>query len=170
MDNKIGGKTCIPQPVYVIVEQIYSKNGWPDLFNTISPSHNQVFRKVMQVCDYVDTYFEDQLVHGEPSVWQMIQEAVLPGTRLTARPTGEKGLSVPYMGFRNFIQPLPQLSDKLPKALTKEYKFDPPTPYTFGVDPIPSIQLYGNPNVELFYMVGGKSPATAAAVYFEKTQ
>jgi hypothetical protein len=159
---------CTPQPNYVIVEQIYQKRGLPSVPGTgsvIGPSLYQVVRRVLQVCDEQDVFFEGQRLSGMPSTWQYLQELLLPGKQITTRPTGQREFTLAYFGFKNIIQPLPQVGGLLPEAWTRRYNLGtPPSPFIFGHDPIPQIQLYGNPRAE-FVMPGGQPPPTAVAIY-----
>jgi len=159
---------CTPQPTYVIVEQIYPKSGLPSVANTIGPSMNQVFRRIMQICDVQDLYFDGTKLPGMPSTWQYIQEFIKPGKQITTRATGVKQFMLAYAGFKNMLTPLPKMGNLIPSSLTKEYDLGTPiTPFVYGTDPIPSIQLYSNPRVQ-FVMQGGKPPPIAIGIYHKR--
>ena len=156
---------CTPQPTFVIVEEIHLKTGLPSFANTVGPTLHQVVRRVLQTCDEQDTFFKGKRLSGMPSPWQYLQHYLLPGTQITTRPTGQKRFVLVYAGFKNLLTPLPKIRDKLPESLTKEYDLGtPPTPFAYGSDPIPRVQLYGNPNAD-FVMLGGKRPAVAVGIY-----
>ncbi len=156
---------CAPQPTYLIVEQIHHKSGMPAFGNTIGPSVYQVYRRVLQVCDLQDFYFEGRRIAGAPSKWQYIQEFLTPGKQISLRSTGEKGFKVAYSGFSSLLTPLPKVGGFLPESWTKEYNIGAPlSPFVYGTDPVPRIQLYGNPNA-IFEMPGDSPPPTAIGVY-----
>jgi hypothetical protein len=158
-------KQCTPQPTYLIIEEIHLKTGMPAMGNTIGPTMYQVLRRVLQVCDLQDFHFEGKRLDGNPSKWQYIREFLTPGKQITLHPTGKKELMVAYTGYRNILTPLPKIGGLLPELLTKTYNFKPSlTPFIYGEDPIPRIQLYGNPSVT-FEMPGGAPPATVIGVY-----
>jgi hypothetical protein len=148
---------CSPQARFVIIEQVYSKSGIPAFGNTIGPSLQQVFRRVIQVCGVQNAFFNGAPIAGMPSTWQLIQELVLPGTQITTRDTGEQNLVLVYAGFRNIVTPLPTL---------KEHDLGGPPLglFTYGSDPLPNVHLYGNSKVQ-FVAVGGKGAPTAVATY-----
>lgn len=156
---------CTPQPSYVIVEQIHLKTGLPSIGNTVGPTLHQVFRRVLQVCDVQDMFFDGRRISGMPTPWQYLQEFVRPGNQITTRPTGERQFTLVYGGFINVLQPLPQMGNLLPESWTRSYNLGtPPTPFIYGTDPIPNVRLYGNPRVQ-FIMPGGEPPPTAMAIY-----
>jgi hypothetical protein len=156
---------CTPQPNYVIVEQIHSKSGMPAIGGVIGPQANQVYRRIFQVCDIQDMFFQGKRISGFPSTWQYIQEFIHKGKQITTRPTGKKQLTIAYSGFKNLITPLPKFREALPESLTKQYDLGTPaSPFIYGKDPIPQIQLYGNSKVE-FITFGGNTPPTAVGVY-----
>lgn len=148
---------CSPQPRFILVEQVYTKSGMPSLGNTIGPSVQQVFRRVIQVCGVQEAYFEGSRIHGMPSAWQMIQEWVRPGQQITTQSTGEQKLMLAFAGFRNIVQPLPTMAER-------DLGGPPLGLYVYGSDPVPTVQLYGNPKVD-FVAVGGKGAPTAVGVY-----
>ena len=159
-------KMCKPQPNYVIIEEIHSKAGLPSLGNTIGPGLWQVMRRVLQVCDVQDLFFDGKRIKGMPSTWQYIQEFVRPGKQITQRPTGKREMILTYAGFSNILQPLPKIGNLLPKSWTKQYNLGKPSlsPFVYGRDPIPKVRLYGNAKAQ-FIMPGGKPPATAVGIY-----
>ena len=159
------GTLCTPQPNYVIIEQIHLKTGLPSVGNTIGPALYQVFRRVLQVCDVQDIFFDGNRLSGMPTTWQYLQHYLLPGTQITTRPTGQKQFFVAYAGFKNLLTPLPRIGGLLPESWTREYDLGtPPSPFVYGSDPIPRVQLYGNPNAQ-FVMFGGRQPPVAVGVY-----
>lgn len=159
---------CTPQPTYVIVEQIHRKAGLPSIPRTggvLGPSLHQVFRRVLQVCAEQDLYFNGRRVEGTPTTWQYIQELLLPGEQFTTRPTGQRQFVLVYAGFRNIVRPLPRVGNLLPESWTRQYDLGtPPSPFVYGTDPIPTVQLYGNDRAE-FVMPGGQPPPTALGIY-----
>ena len=160
---------CTPQPTYVIVEQIHPKAGLPAFGNTIGPGLYQVFRRVLQVCDEQDMFFDGRRITGMPLTWQYIQELLRPGNQITTRPTGQRQFVLVYVGYKNLLTPLPKLGSALPSAWTQEYDLGmPPTPFRYGSDPIPRIELHGNPRAQ-FVMPGGKPPAVAVGVFMQRS-
>lgn len=157
---------CTPQPTYIIIEQIHSKAGLPtSVGGTIGPGQYQLFRRVIQVCDIEDMFFDGKRIFGTPSTWQYIQEFLRPGKQITKHPTGEKQFVLVYAGFKNILTPLPKIGNLLPESWTKKYDLGtPPSPFIYGRDPIPAVSLYGNPRTE-FVMIGGTPPPVAVGVY-----
>jgi hypothetical protein len=164
-DLMSGMKLCTPQPTYVIVEQIHSKGGIPQFGNTVGPSMLQLYRRVIQTCDEQDMFFKGKRINGMPSTWQYIQEFLKPGKQITTRPTGVKEFVLAYAGFKNLLTPLPKIGGLVPASWTKEYDLGtPPVAFVYGTDPIPQVQLYGNPQAQ-FVMSGGKAPPIAVGLY-----
>lgn len=159
-------KLCTPQPTYVIVEQIHPKAGLPSsVGGTIGPGHYQLFRRVIQVCDIQDIFFDGKRIFSTPGTWQYIQEFLRPGKQITRQPTGERQFVTVYAGFKNLLKPLPKIGNLLPDSWTKQYDLGtPPSPFIYGRDPIPTVSLYGNPCAE-FVMIGGTPPPVAVGVY-----
>lgn len=157
---------CKPQPTYVIIEQIHSKAGLPSAAGgIIGPGLCQLYRRVIQVCDVQDIFFDGKNILGTPSTWQYIQEFLQPGKHITTHPTGEKQFTKVYAGFKNLLTPLPKIGNLFPESWTKQYDLGtPPSPFSYGRDPIPNIELYGNPRAE-FVMIGGAPPPVAVGVY-----
>jgi len=157
---------CTPQPTYVIIEQIHPKAGLPSTAGgTIGPGLYQVFRRVIQTCDVQDIFFREERIFGTPSTWQYIQEFLLPGKQITTHPTGEKQFVTVYAGFKNLLTPLPKIGNLFPDSWTKQYNLGtPPSPFIYGKDPIPDMNLYGNQRAE-FVMLGGAPPPVAVGVY-----
>lgn len=150
---------CKLKPTFIVIEQVHSKAGMPALGNTIGPSLQQVFRRVVQVCNVQDTYFRGQRLNAAPNIWQYVQEYLFPGQQITTQATDEKRFVLVYAGFKNILQPLPW---------TEKYNLGPPPikVFAYGVDPIPNVQLYGNPGVEFVSTAGTEAP-TAVAVYHQ---
>lgn len=98
---------------------------------------------------------------GTPSIWQLLQEYLLPGQQISSRPTGEKRFLLAYAGFRNIAQPLPW---------TESYDIGAPpvSAIAYGIDPVPGIQLYGSAQVQ-FVSLGGRTPPSAVAVFKKDT-
>jgi hypothetical protein len=119
----------------------------------------QVFRRIVQVCNVQDTYFRGQRLNEAPSIWQYVQDYVLPGQQITTQATDEKRFVLVYAGFKNILQPLPW---------TAKYDLGPPpiNAYAYGNDPIPNVQLYGNQRAEFISVAGTETP-TAVAVYHQ---
>jgi hypothetical protein len=158
-------KHCTPQPTYIIIEQIHSKGGIPQLGNAVGPSMLQVYRRVIQTCNTQDFLFEGKPINGMPSTWQYIQEFLKPGKQITTRPTGKQKFYLAYAGFKNLLTPLPNIGGLFPASWTKRYDLGtPPLAFVFGNDPIPQVRLYGNPRAQ-FIMSGGKPPPVAVGLY-----
>lgn len=157
---------CKPQPTFVIIEQIHAKAGLPSAASgTIGPGLFQLYRRVIQVCDVQDMFFEGKRIFGVPSTWQYIQEFLRPGKQITTHRTGEQQLHLAYAGFKNLLTPLPKIGSLLPDSWTKQYDLGmPPSVFIIGNDPIPTVKLYGNPRAK-FVMVGGTPPPVAVGVY-----
>jgi hypothetical protein len=161
---------CKNDEVYVIIEQIYKKDGIPTLGNTFGPSLVQIHRVVAQVCVEQQVQYDGKPIDGAgiPSLWQVVTDFFSPG-RLTQKPTGQRSFVLTYGGFINSAQPLPQLGNMIPDVLTKSYEFVPPTPYLYGKDPVPAIQLFKDPKVKFVALEGGQKPPTAVAIYNKKS-
>ena len=160
-----------PQPIFVIIEQIYNKSGMPSLGNTIGPSLRQVVRRVAQVHAVQDVFFEGQRIEGMPTTMQNLREFLTPGQQITTRPTGEKSLVLVYAGYTNLLTPLQQMGNIVPEAITQERTLPTWTGglFRYGTDPVPNIVLQGNPRV-MFTMPGGNGPQTAVAIYNQQTR
>nr|WP_319394727.1 hypothetical protein [uncultured Desulfobacter sp.] len=159
-------KLCTLQPTYVIIEQIHPKAGLPSAVGgTIGPGLYQLYRRVIQVCDVHDIFFDGKHMSNPPGAWQYIQEFLMPGKQITSHPTGEKQFVRVYAGFKNLLNPLPKVGSLFPDSWTKQYDLGaPPSPFVYGNDPIPSVKLYGNPQA-IFEMVGGAPPPVSVGVY-----
>lgn len=158
-------KLCTPQPTYIIIEQIHPKGGIPQFGNTVGPSMLQVYRRIAQTCDVQDMFFEGKRINGMPSTWQYVQEYLKPGRQITTSPTGVKEFVLTYAGFKNILTPLPKIGGLIPASWTTERDLGvPPMAFVYGADPIPQVQLYGNPQVQ-FTMSGGKPPPIAVGLY-----
>ena len=160
MDTRV----CTPQSSYVVLEQIYSKPGLPTLGNTVGPELLQVVRRVVQVCDQQEIYFDGGRVVGDLSFLQILQDYLSSGKRITTKATGKSQFVLQYAGFQNVVRPLPQMGNMLPEAWTKLYKLKPPSLFVYGRDPIPHITLYQNHRV-VFEAPGGEGPPSALAIF-----
>lgn len=155
---------CVPGSRYVIMEQFILKAGLPPPVQQVSPKLYQVYRRVSRVCDVQDMYYQGQRITGAPSNGQMLWDWLFPGT-LTTRSTGEQLLAVEYAGFRASVQLTQQAISNVLVARPVEIDLGfIPTPYTYGRDPIPTVQLYGNPQAE-FVSFGMITPLIAVAIY-----
>jgi hypothetical protein len=146
------------------LEQVYSKPGLPALGNTVGPELLQVVRRVVQVCDRQEIYFDGDKVVGGLSFMQILLDFFSVGKKITTKPMGESQFVLQYAGFHNVVRPLPQMGNMLPEAWTKLYKLKPPSLFIYGHDPIPHITLYQNPRV-VFEAPGGDGPPSALAIF-----
>lgn len=160
---------CVPQPTYVVVEQIHSKAGLPaTVGGTIGPGLYQVYRRVIQICDVQDVFFDGKRILISPGAWHNIQEFLRPGKQITRQPTGEKQFVRVFAGFKNILTPLPKIGNLLPDSWTKQYDLGtPPSPFVYGRDPIPTVKLYGNSRAK-FVMIGGTPPPVAVGMYNQR--
>lgn len=156
---------CAPNGTYIIIEQVHPMTGAPTGLRP-RPGLTQVYRKVFQVCELQgDYYFDGKPIAGQPNAWHYIRELMSRQDRLTTTPTGELGWIRAYAGFKNVATPLPPIRDKLPEMVTRERDFGtPPTPFVFGTDPIPHVQLYGRMDIR-FVAFGGRGAPTALVIY-----
>ncbi|NTZ08842.1 hypothetical protein [Burkholderia metallica] len=130
-----------PTGVYLLIEQLHAKSGLPSLANTIGSSNLQIYRTVTQLYETADIYIDNQrALSGEMTMWQMLKGAF--GIDVVTRPNGKTTLVLEYAGFVNNITPLPKIGNLLPEFMTKEYTLKVRSPYIFGTDPLPDIQLY----------------------------
>lgn len=162
--NMVDTTVCTPQPTYVIIEQVHPPSNIP-IFKNQGPGVYQLYRRVLQVCDVQDVFFDGNAISGTPSTWQYIQEFLRQGEQITSRPNGRKQLLLAYAGFKNIVKALPKIDNVIPNTLSKDYDWGtPPTPFVLGQDPIPSVGLFGNASAQ-FVTFGGKPPATAVGIY-----
>ncbi len=156
---------CTPQPTYLIIEEIhnFSIPGIPDALTPVAPSGKKIFRRVAQVCDVQDIFFDNRQVQGMPTTWQYLRDFISSHDRITTRPTGVRELSLVFAGSKPLVQ-LPSINQfDTPDWYDREYDVSIPSPYTYGADPIPQHALYNNP-MATFVMPGGRGPATALAI------
>ncbi|KVW34170.1 hypothetical protein WK95_26530 [Burkholderia ubonensis] len=155
--------------MYLLIEQLHAKSGLPSLANTIGASNLQIYRTVAQLYETADIYIDNQRVaSGEMTMWQMLKGAF--GIDVVTRPNGKTTLVLEYAGFVSNITPLPKIGNLLPELITKEYTLKVRSPYIFGTDPLPDIQLYRHAKSVFMQRNGGQSPATAMAKYNRRTR
>ncbi|WP_333994513.1 hypothetical protein [Burkholderia orbicola] len=158
-----------PTGVYLLIEQLHAKSGLPSLANTIGSSNLQIYRTVAQLYETADIYVDNQrALAGEMTMWQMLKGAF--GIDVVTRPNGKTTLVLEYAGFVNNITPLPKIGNLLPEFMTNEYALKVRSPYIFGTDPLPDIQLYRHAKSVFMQRHGGQSPATAMAKYHRRTR
>jgi len=158
---------CSPRGMYVVVEEIHPMTGAPTKPSNIGPSLVKVVRHVYQACEYQDQYYFDgrPIESGRPTAWQYILHMLSGDGRITTAGSGREGWYHAYTGYRNLVTPLPKIKDILPAAVTKQYDAGAlGSPYVFGQDPIPHVQLYGRGDVS-FSTMGGMSAPRAIAIY-----
>ena len=162
---------CIPNDnPFVVVEEIHPKTGLPSAVNTVGPGLWQVVRRIFHFCDTSITLFKGRPMKQLPGFEHWIQELVLPGEQITTKRVGPVKMYLVYVGFTNILTPLPKIGNLLPETWTREYNLGvPPTPFTYGTDPLGGVRLYGRPSV-ILEMPGGKPPATAMALVPRGTQ
>ena len=156
---------CTPQPTYLIIEEIHRipLPGLDGLGALVSPGGHKVYRRVAQVCDVQDIFFDNERVEGMPTTWQYLKDFIDSRDRITTRPTGARELTLAFAGDRTMVQ-FPSVSQfDMPEWWKKEYDVTLPSPFTYGTDPIPHVALYNNP-AAMFVMPGGKGPATAIGI------
>lgn len=155
-----------PRPTYLIIEQIHAKSGLPSVTSLVGVRLYAVFRRVARIYDVQDIYVKGQRISGMPSDWQVILDAILPGQRITTKPTGETRIVLEYAGFKNIAKMnFEALKKTLQIPLDRDVDFGrAPAIFTYGTDPIPTVELYGNPKAE-FVMPGGNSIPVAIGIY-----
>ena len=155
---------CSPQPIYLIAEMVAPKGGIPQIGNTIGPELKQVQKTVLQVCAE-----EDILLNGNPpSPFDLLKEYFLHSQQITRRPTGKKELLLVYSGFTDRLVLFNTPPGLGPEALSRVRSFKPWSPFTYGVDPIPNINLFGSATVA-FTSLGGDEAPRASAIYHAAT-
>lgn len=146
---------------FVVIESIHS-----DSFFKVAEI-TQVYRQIIGFCNYETYLFDGKPLDGAPSQWQFIRHFLSGKRRITTAPTERNGLYYVYRGVRNAVKPLN--SRVAAGLLSREYSLgEPRTPFTWGSDPIPHMQLYGRNDVH-FVMPGNSPPPTAFAIYTPKT-
>ncbi|EEO3481149.1 cytoplasmic protein, partial [Salmonella enterica subsp. enterica] len=80
-----------------------------------------------------------------------------------------KNFNFEYCGFSTFITPVDGVGGILAKWLSNKHNVIVPTPYTFGQDPIPGVNLYRNTKAKFVMANGGNSLPCAMAKYNAKT-
>ncbi|EDI6699055.1 cytoplasmic protein [Salmonella enterica] len=80
-----------------------------------------------------------------------------------------KNFNFEYCGFSTFITPVDGVGGILVKWLSNKHNVIVPTPYTFGQDPIPGVNLYRNTKAKFVMANGGNSLPCAMAKYNTKT-
>lgn len=142
---------------YLIIESVHTS----DAFRVSEII--QVYRKIIGFCNYHQYKYDGKPISGTPSTWQYLQNFFSDGKRITTSPTGKEAAYSVYRGVRNSVRPIANLHYS--GMLTKEYRLGAPlSPFTWGEDPIPDIQLYGRSDIH-FVMPGNNPPPTAYALY-----
>jgi len=156
--------------IFLIKEQIYSKTGLPSIANTIGPAGIQVVKSVYHLMVEQDVFYQGRLVNFDTaSLWDKFK--IIFGIDLSEsnKPGGRSVFNLDYCGFSTFVTPIDGFGRILPSWLSKQHNASLPTPYTFGRDPIPTINLYGNTRVKFFMDHGGGGVPSAFAKYNAKS-
>lgn len=154
--------------LYVIIEQIYPKQGLPSIANIFGPNLIQVVRQVFQLYEMEDVY-----INGKPAIpstlspWDRLKASIGLGVDFVLN--GKRKVKLEYSGFINDIQLLPKFASWLPEFLTKQRVFTAPTPYTYGRDPLPTVRLYENNRAIFIAKDGGTGITVAVAKYNSHT-
>lgn len=154
--------------LYVIIEQIYPKQGLPSIANTIGPNLIQVVRQVFQLYE-----MEDMYINGKPAIpstltpWDRLKASIGLGVDFVLN--GKRKVILEYSGFIDDVQPLPKLASWIPEFLTKQRVFTMPTPYAYGRDPLPTVRLYKNNSAVFIAKDGGAGLPIAVAKYNSHT-
>lgn len=80
-----------------------------------------------------------------------------------------KNFNFEYCGFSTFITQVDGVGGILAKWLSNKHNVIVPTPYTFGQDPIPGVNLHRNTKAKFVMANGGNSLPCAMAKYNAKT-
>ncbi len=80
-----------------------------------------------------------------------------------------KKFNFEYCGFSTFITPVDGVDGILAKWFSNKHNVIVPTPYTFGQDPIPGVNLYRNTKAKFVMANGSNSLPCAMAKYNAKT-
>lgn len=80
-----------------------------------------------------------------------------------------KNFNFEYCGFSTFITPVNGVDGILAKWFSNKHNVSVPTPYTFGQDPIPGVNLHRNTKAKFVMANGGNSLPCAMAKYNAKT-
>lgn len=119
-------------------------------------------------CNFESYSFDGKQLQGTPSAWQFIKDYVSGGGRITTSPTGKEGLYSVYRGVRNSFRPVANLNvtgNGFTKMLSTEIALgEPISPFIWGEDPIPDVQLYQRNDIQ-FSMTGSTPPPKAYAIY-----
>lgn len=156
--------------IYFIKELIYSKGGLPTIANTIGPTGIQVLKQVYHLmCEQQAFYNGKPLDYNQLNLWDKFR--ITLGLNITEKTeaNGKTTFNFEYCGFTTFITPVDGFGRMLPKWFSKKHNTSVPTPYTFGRDPIPSINLYRNTKAKFFMANGGDSVPCAMAKYNAKS-
>lgn len=156
-------KLCRPtEQTYLIIESVHSS----DVLRVSEVI--QVYRQVIGFCNFEKYLFDGKALQGAPSAWQFVKNYLSGGGRITTSPTGKEGLYSVYRGVRNSFRPIANLNisgNGFTRMLSTEIALgEPMSPFTWGEDPIPDIQLYQRDDVQ-FTMTGRNPPPTAYAIY-----
>ncbi|MFU0888933.1 hypothetical protein ACM26S_23315 [Kluyvera sichuanensis] len=156
--------------IFFIKESIYSKSGLPTLANTIGPAGIQVLKQVYHLM-----YEQQALYKGEPidysqlEIWDKFKITFGIDIIERKKTDGKIIFNLEYSGFSTFITPIDGFGSKLPKWFSSKHKASLPTPYTFGRDPIPSVNLYRNISAKFLMGYGGTDVPCSMAKYNAKT-
>jgi hypothetical protein len=146
---------CRPEPVYIITESVEDKGGLGPATLDVAKLTG-VVRKVVQACIPQDYVVDGKVRRGEPTNWEYIK-SLLGLAKIEGRDK-EGGLAIPllvYAGFRNFGEVL---------GVVERRAIWTPKIFHYGRDPVASVKLYGNPNIN-FYSVGGKASPSVIVIY-----
>lgn len=151
---------------FIIVESIHTS----DIFRVSEIT--QIYRQVIGFCNFQEFRFDGEPLSGIPSQIQYIKNFISGGRRITVHPVGKNGLYYVYKGVRNAGRPIANLNieGKVAGILSRNYDLGVPmSPFIFGKDPIPEVQLSMRNDVH-FIMPGNQPPPTAFAVYNKNTR
>ncbi|VUG02174.1 FIG01046757: hypothetical protein [Salmonella enterica subsp. enterica serovar Typhimurium] len=120
-------------------------------------------------------YEQQVFYNGEPidfnnlDLWDKFKVAFGLNVTEKTKPNGKKTFNFEYCGFSTFITPIDGFGGKLPKWFSEKHNVSVPTPYTFGQDPIPGVNIYRNTKAKFVMANGGNSLPCAMAKYNAKT-
>jgi hypothetical protein len=131
----------------------------------ISPQLNKLVRVVYQVtAEALNITFMGTPLGRQPGWYEYVLEGILPGRQIRSTPGPVNSLTLVFAGFYNlanlpFLPGSPSVVIRRPETLFlgKWYR-------TMGSDPIPLVQLYGNPMIN-FSSAGGTGVLEALAFY-----
>jgi hypothetical protein len=134
-----------PRAIYLIKESVHSVISLP-LPSVLGLYSSLV--KVLRVVIQLHTVWMPE--KGKISTWDTIKDW-LGIEKIKKKYTGEHRWILAYVGSRNFIDIAGKRKEILPSL-------------SHGSDPVPSVQLYGNPKVK-FEAAGGEAAPAATMLY-----